>query len=52
MSAQLQVDRIGQVGTMVQDLDAAVAFYRGRLGVKHLFTAPVTATPGAPTSKI
>lgn len=40
MSAELQLDRIGQLGIMVKDLDAAVAFYRDKLGVKHLFTAP------------
>lgn len=40
MSAELHLDRIGQVGMMVQDLDAAVGFYRDKLGVKHLFTAP------------
>ena len=40
MSTGLQLDRIGQLGIMVKDLDAAVAFYRDKLGVKHLFTAP------------
>ena len=40
MAAELQLDRIAQVGMMVKDLDAAVAFYRDKLGVKHLFTAP------------
>ena len=40
MSDALQLDRIGQVGMMVKDLDAAVSFYRDKLGVKHLFTAP------------
>ena len=40
MSAALQLDRIGQLGIMVKDLEAAVAFYRDKLGVKHLFTVP------------
>lgn len=40
MSAELRLDRIGQVGMMVKDLDAAVSFYRDKLGMKHLFTAP------------
>ena len=40
MDTGLQLDRIAQVGMMVKDLDAAVAFYRDKLGVKHLFTAP------------
>lgn len=40
MATDLHLDRLGQVGMMVKDLDAAVAFYRDRLGVKHLFTAP------------
>jgi len=39
MAAELHLDRIAQVGMMVKDLDAAVAFYRDKLGVKHLFTA-------------
>lgn len=39
-STDLKLGRIGQVGIMVKDLDAAVAFYRDKLGVKHLFTAP------------
>ena len=43
MSAQtqeLQLGPIAQVGIMVKDLEAATAFYRDKLGVKHLFTAP------------
>lgn len=40
MSANLQLKGLGQVGIMVKDLDTAVAFYRDRLGLKHLFTAP------------
>ena len=40
MATDLHLDRIAQVGMMVKDLDAATAFYRDKLGVKHLFTAP------------
>ncbi len=40
MSVELKLDRIGQLGIMVKDLEGAVAFYRDKLGVKHLFTAP------------
>jgi len=40
MSAELHLDHVGQLGIMVKDLDTAVAFYRDKLGVKHLFTAP------------
>ena len=36
----LRLDHVGQIGIMVQDLEAATAFYRDQLGVKHLFTAP------------
>ena len=32
--------QVSQVGIMVKDLEAATAFYRDKLGVKHLFTAP------------
>ena len=39
-SDTLALDRIAQVGMMVKHLDSAVAFYRDKLGVKHLFTAP------------
>jgi methylmalonyl-CoA/ethylmalonyl-CoA epimerase len=31
---------IGQVALTVRDLDRAVAFYRDRLGMRYLFTAP------------
>jgi methylmalonyl-CoA/ethylmalonyl-CoA epimerase len=43
MSAQtqeLQLDQVAQVGIIVKDLEAATAFYRDKLGVRHLFTAP------------
>lgn len=35
-----QLGRIAQVAILVKDLDAAVTFYRDKLGLKHLFTAP------------
>lgn len=31
---------IGQIAITVRDLDAAIAFYRDKLGMKLLFTAP------------
>ena len=37
---ELKLSRVGQVGIMVKELEAAVAFYRDKLGLKHLFTAP------------
>jgi len=43
MSAEpqgLKLSRVGQIGIMVKELEAAVAFYRDKLGIKHLFTAP------------
>jgi len=36
----LQLDRVVQIGIMVKDLEAATAFYRDMLGLKHLFSAP------------
>lgn len=33
------LDRVGQIGIMVKDLEAATAFYRDKLGMQHLFTA-------------
>ena len=39
-NTELRLGRVGQIGILVQDLDSAVAFYRDKLGVKHLFTAP------------
>ena len=35
--------RIGQIAVNVHDLDRAVAFYRDKLGMKHLFTVPKMA---------
>lgn len=39
-ATEFSLGPIAQVGIMVKDLDRAVAFYRDKLGVKHLFTAP------------
>jgi methylmalonyl-CoA/ethylmalonyl-CoA epimerase len=36
---ELKLSRVGQVGIMVKELETAVAFYRDKLGIKHLFTA-------------
>ena len=40
MSAQtdLNQSKIGQISINVRDLDRAVAFYKEKLGLKHLFT--------------
>lgn len=34
------LSQIGQIAVRVRDLDRAVAFYRDRLGMRFLFTAP------------
>jgi len=34
------LSRIGQISVNVHDLDRAAAWYRDRLGMKHLFTEP------------
>jgi methylmalonyl-CoA/ethylmalonyl-CoA epimerase len=34
---------IGQIALTVRDLDRAVAFYRDRLGIRHLFSTPAMA---------
>src|SRR5690348_3929135 len=39
-AAQANLDHIAQIGILVKDLEAATAFYRDKLGLKHLFTAP------------
>jgi len=36
----LSLGQIGQISVNVHDLDRAVAFYRERLRLKHLFTVP------------
>lgn len=45
MTAALEprVARIGQISINAKDLDRATAFYRDRLGLKHLFTVPKMA---------
>jgi methylmalonyl-CoA/ethylmalonyl-CoA epimerase len=40
MKAQLSLDRIGQIAVNVHDLDRATAFYKDKLGMKHLFSVP------------
>ncbi|HET7174846.1 MAG TPA: VOC family protein [Gammaproteobacteria bacterium] len=40
MQNDAEIKGVAQVGIMVQDLESATAFYRDKLGVKHLFTAP------------
>lgn len=40
MSTFRGLGRIGQIALEVADVDAAVAFYRDRLGLAHLFTTP------------
>ena len=37
-ATDLNQARIGQISITVHDLDRAVAFYREKLGLKHLFT--------------
>ncbi len=37
------LSRIGQISVNVHDLDRAAAWYRDRLGMKHLFTVPKMA---------
>jgi predicted enzyme related to lactoylglutathione lyase len=38
--ADFGLSSIGQIAINVHDLDRAVAFYRDKLGMKHLFTVP------------
>jgi predicted enzyme related to lactoylglutathione lyase len=38
--ADFGLSSIGQIAVNVHDLDRAVAFYRDKLGIKHLFTVP------------
>jgi len=35
-----RIKRIGQIAINAKDLERATAFYRDRLGLKHLFTVP------------
>ncbi len=36
----ISLDRIGQISVNVHDLDRATAFYKEKLRLKHLFSAP------------
>ena len=40
MQNDAEIKGVIQVGIMVKDLESATGFYRDKLGVKHLFTAP------------
>lgn len=40
MTAFPGLDRIGQIALEAADVEAAVQFYRDRLGMTHLFTTP------------
>ena len=39
MSTDLHLNQIGQIAINVHDLDRAIAFYRDKLGMRHLFRA-------------
>lgn len=39
---------IGQVALRVHDVEAAIAFYRDRLGMRHMFSAPTPGSGSAP----
>ena len=40
MSTDFGLSSIGQIAVNAHDLDRAIAFYRDKLGMKHLFTVP------------
>ena len=40
MTAEVTLSYIGQIAVTVKDVERATAFYRDRLGMRHLFTAP------------
>ncbi len=42
-STPFSLAHIGQIAVNAHDLERAVAFYRDRLGMKHLFTVPKLA---------
>jgi methylmalonyl-CoA/ethylmalonyl-CoA epimerase len=44
MGDSLQLSRIGQISMNAKDLSRAEAFYRDKLGMKHLFAAPPKMT--------
>jgi predicted enzyme related to lactoylglutathione lyase len=39
MTAEVTLSQIGQISVSVTDVERATAFYRDRLGLRHLFTA-------------
>ena len=43
MTGELEIGPIGQVSRSVSDIDAAVAWYRDTIGLRHLFTAGTLA---------
>lgn len=40
MTTGVVLSQIGQISISVKDVERATAFYRDRLGMRHLFTAP------------
>lgn len=40
MAIELAPSQIGQIAFTVDDVERAVAFYRDKVGLKHLFSAP------------
>jgi methylmalonyl-CoA/ethylmalonyl-CoA epimerase len=40
MAAELLLSQIGQISVHVKDVERATGFYRDRLGIRFLFTAP------------
>lgn len=40
MTQEFTLSKIAQIAVTVKDLDRATAFYRDKLGLKHLFKAP------------
>ncbi len=42
-NANFGLSQIGQIALNVHDLERAIAFYRDKLGMKHLFTVPKMA---------
>ncbi len=39
-ASSLSLSQIGQIAVNAHDLERAIGFYRGKLGMKHLFTVP------------
>lgn len=40
MTQEIRLSQIGQINVPVQNVERATAFYRDRLGMAHLFSAP------------